>query len=88
MFNSKSDFTAHAELISIPAIKDTVEKKIYEYTAKYGTPHYIKLPIMIYNCLRKSTDLIVYAPKQHERFMDLIVCPTKSIQTIREIEVF
>lgn len=65
-------------------------KMIREYQSKYGNPRYIKLPEPMYDALK--FDRCIYADElkigSPEVLCGLVVCPTKSISTIDEIEVF
>lgn len=67
-----------------------VSQKKAEYAHKYGQPKFVKLPNHIYSVLR-CTDLIyieTLIDGHPDMLMGLIVCPTNSIQTFDEIEVF
>lgn len=70
-------------------IKEINAKK-KTYMQRFGTPCFVKLPIHIYSVL-KCWNVIyneVCQPIHPEMLMGLIVCPTQSIKTISEIEVF
>lgn len=70
-------------------IKEINTKKA-AYTKRFGTPRFVKLPTRIYSTL-KCWNVIyteVCQTPSPEMFMGLIVCPTPSIETISEIEVF
>lgn len=60
------------------------------YMKRFGTPRFVKLPEHIYSVL-KCWNVIyneVCRTSSPEMLMGLIVCPTSSIETISEIEVF
>lgn len=67
-----------------------VGKLIREYQSKYGNPRYIKLPEPMYDALKFDRGIYVDELKNGspEVLCGLVVCPTKSISTIDEIEVF
>lgn len=70
-------------------IKEINAKK-EAYMKHFGMPRFVKLPEHIYSVL-KCWNVIyneVCQPSSPEILMGLIVCPTLSIETISEIEVF
>lgn len=69
---------------------DIINLKKQKYYKEYGNPHFVKLPLRIYDIL-KYTNIIyceVIHPQKLEMLMGLIVCPTRSIETADQIEVF
>lgn len=80
--------------MSISELKHTIIPKvgelIREYQSKYGNPRYIKLPEPMYDALKFDRGIYVDELKNGspEVLCGLVVCPTKSISTIDEIEVF
>lgn len=83
-----------AEVQIAHGVMMTVQRLTEQYETKFHCePHYIKIPISIYPLIRvfKATVLREDADardKLIELFMGLIVCPTPSITTYDEIEVF
>lgn len=83
----KAKNKAEAEIIlSVNELKNELFKKVKrlkcEYTVMYGYPNYVKIPQWIYKSL-----LNFYEDKP-TTLLGLIICPTISINTIDEIEVF
>lgn len=69
------------------AIFEEVEYKKLKYQCKYAEkPKYIKIPIGYYNILYLPYKL--HGLEKIYTFCGLQLCPTRSIETIDEIEVF
>lgn len=60
------------------------KKEIYKRLF-HEQPNYIKMPIWVYRRMTKKT---VFSKYDNSLICGLIVCPTYSIQSIDEIEVF
>lgn len=80
--------------LNINKLDDYINRLHYDYYEKYGEkPRYIKVPIWVWVLLRENCYRILgYSPKMDEndydKYRGLLVCPTKSIETTEQIEVF
>ena len=67
-----------------------VKSKFFEYIKEYdGEPRYLKIPQWIYNVLEINFEKEISENIRGNRvYRGLKICPTISIETIEEIEVF
>jgi hypothetical protein len=63
------------------------KKEIYERIF-HETPNYIKMPMWVYRRMTVTTVSSEFSKYDNSLVCDLIICPTNSIQSITEIEVF
>lgn len=89
MLNTNNSITS----IKIDAweLEKIVLGKRDEYFQKYHSyPRYVKLPEWIYKLAQKYTEFrcIIKDDKTEERLFGLIPCPTISIESPHDIEVF
>ena len=78
---------------TIAELNDLIDNKQTNYILNFGKhPNYIKLPLAVYNGLimvakmRLTNDF--FFDNDIVRYKKMILCPTVSIETIDEIEVF
>ena len=78
---------------TIAELNDLIVNKQTNYILNFGKyPNYIKLPLAVYNGLimvakmRLTNDF--FFDNDIVRYKKMILCPTVSIETIDEIEVF
>ena len=76
------------------SVRDIITEKIGKYRRQaYVSPRFVKIPDWVFDVLvAKFTDrILVHRSGAHEvthEFMGLMVCPTKAIFDISQIEVF
>ena len=65
-----------------------VAQKVFNYTEKYGKPNFIKIPAHMYRELFVLSDRGLVFESTPTLLFGMGICPTLSIQTADEIEVF
>lgn len=79
--------------MSVQEIIDYIERLGEEYELRYGTsPNYVKIPMYVYYAFEAVKKMIcAYAgdnDSEVKKVAGLAVCPTISITSIEQIEVF
>lgn len=88
--NMINDISYEEYSISYAELQDIINRKACEYKNKYQIyPKYIKMPIWVYQYCKTLPDCVCHSGSMPvETFFGFVLCPTKSIENPKDIEVF
>lgn len=93
--SKKDDVEVKTYTLDIDEFYKLIDRKALEFAERYGgRPKYIKIPEWVYNALRRYEFGLAFRPvgngfkNEPETLFGYIVCPTVSIESVDDIEVF